>query len=343
MAMPITPDELQRSWRRKDWKPHYLFAGQEDLLIDEAFEQAVHHWLGDSPQTLSLDNLDAETHSAEEILEIAQTVPFFGGARVLRVQNAADLSAKDQEMLAAALPGLSAETHCVFDWGREWRRRDDSQKPLVEALEQCGQVVIFWPLFPDAAQRWVLERARQYQKTVSPEASAWLVQHGGEGLRLLDQELLKCASYVGQRPSIEMEDIQASFGYEKASSPFDWITHIRKRRLSQAIQVLNHLLREGEEPVRLLALLSRSLRDWLSVKDTRESSAILAMRFHVRRGGENEFVQDLSHWSEEALVNSVERCVEAENAIKRGKETPEMALTLLTLGLCRGEMAHASR
>ena len=103
------------------------------------------------------------------------------------------------------------------------------------------------------------------------------------------------------------------------------------------------LLEEGEEPVRLLALLSYSLRDWLGTKGSGENTALLAMRFRVRRGEENRFAQELARWSEGSLTDGLGQCVEAEQAIKTGKETPEMALTLLTLGLCRGEPAYAGR
>ena len=71
-----------------------------------------------------------------------------------------------------------------------------------------------------------------------------------------------------------------------------------------------------------------------------ESAGMLALRFHVKRGEESHFVQELGRWSEAALAEGVRRCVEAEQAIKTGKETPEMALTLLTLTLGRGELAH---
>ena len=107
------------------------------------------------------------------------------------------------------------------------------------------------------------------------------------------------------------------------------------------MQILRHLLDDGEEPLRLLALLERSLRDWLSVKASGESPAMLGMRFHVKRGEENRFAQDLARWSEEGLMIGLESCVTAEQRIKTGKETPEMALTLVTLELGRLQPAHA--
>jgi DNA polymerase-3 subunit delta len=342
MTAPIKYDELLAHWARQQWKPHYLFSGLEDFLIDQAVEGATRHWLGEKPDALSLDRLDAETHALEDILQAAQTVPFFGGARVLCIRNVSQISAKEQEHLVRMLGSVSPETHCLFIWGKEWRR-DDAQKPLVEEISKTGQVVIFWPMFPEQAERWALERAKFYRKTLHPQAAHWLVQQSGEGLRLLDQELAKCASFVGEKPDIALDDVQNSFGYRKASSPYDWVTFIRQQKAPPALEVLDHLLTEGEEPVRLLALLSRSVRDWLGTKGSGENAAMLAMRFRVRRGEENRFAQELAHWTEEGLTEALGQCVEAEQSIKTGKETPEMALTLLTLGLCRREPAHAGR
>jgi DNA polymerase-3 subunit delta len=333
MPSPIKADDLWAQWSRKLWKPHYLFTGQEDFLIDQAFDEAQRHWLGEKPEVLSLDRLDGETHSLEDILQAAQTTPFFGGQHLLRIRNTAQLSAPEQEQLAKVLPTLGPQTHCVFIWGKPWRR-DDTAKPLVEAVAAVGQVVIFWPPFPEQAQRWVMARAKHYKKSLSLQAAAWLVSQSGEGLRLLDQELAKCATYIGERPDIDLEDLQISFGYQKAGSPYDWVTAVRQTKSSTALIVLNRLLKEGEEPIRLLALLSHTLRDWLGAKSPGQNAAMLGMRFHVKRGEEHRFVQELDRWSEEALVEGLRQCVEADEGIKTGKETPEMALTLLTLSLC---------
>jgi DNA polymerase-3 subunit delta len=342
MAAPIKSDELWGQWSRNIWKPHYLFAGQEEFLIDQAYENALHHWLGETPDSLSLDRLDTETQSLDEILQAARTIPFFGGPRLLLIKNIGQLSVAEQERVAEALPTLMPNTHCIFLWGKEWRR-DDANKPLVQTLLNAGQVVIFWPPYPEQAARWVMERAHHYKKTLSPQAAGWIVQQSGDSLRFLDQELAKCASYVGQRPEIDLDDVQTSFGYQRASSPYDWITYLRQQKGSTAVQVLDQLMKEGEESIRLLALLSRTLRDWLAAKSLGGNVTMMAMRFHIKRGEENRFRQELDRWTEEALTEGLRQCVETEQTIKTGKETPEMGLTLLTLALGRAERLDSSR
>src|ERR1700728_2216451 len=132
MSQPIKADELFTSWSRNQWKRMYVFAGQEDFLIEQALRQATSHWLAGDTSGLNLDRLDGDKHSADEILAACRTAPFLGQARVVRIEIAFRLSAPDQEQLAEALPQLPTDIYLIFIWGKEWRR-DELRKPLVEA------------------------------------------------------------------------------------------------------------------------------------------------------------------------------------------------------------------
>lgn len=341
MAALLKSDDLFSAWSRKDWKSLYLFAGQEDFLIEQALRQASDHWLKDDASGLNHDRFDGETHSANEIIEALQTVPFLSSTRLIQIDNAHEFSAADQKAIAPYLAKLSSDTKVIFVWGKAWER-DDAKKALVTTVEEHGQVIVFWPLFPEAAQRWVLQRAKTYKKSISPDGAAWLVEHAGESLRLLDQELQKASLFIGERPDIGLDDLQESFGYQKASSPFEWLNALRGKRGSEALGVLKQLLEEGEAAPMLLALLARQIRDWMSAKAAKPG-AMVGLRYGVRRGDENRFIQDVARWSEKELTDALAECLSADQAIKTGKDTPEMAMTLLTLRLGGFELTQTLR
>ena len=315
---PIKADELFAAWSRGQFKPVYLFTGQEDFLIEEAVQKFNAHWLvAAAADDINRDRLDAEKSSAREILQACQTVPFGGPLRLVEVRNTHRLSSDDQKRLAEAVAGGLATTRLVLIWGKEWRR-DDADKPLVKAVAgaglpagQAGAVVVFWPLYPENAQRWLVQRARLYKKTLAPESASWLVQEAGVGLRRLDQELLKACAYIGSRTEIAREDLEACFGYQAALSPYDWLTAIRQKKVPQSMRTLRQLLEEDEEPLKLLAMATYSVRE--GVKNNEERPEGLSF------------------------------CVEAHQSIKTGKDTPSMALTLLTLRLCGLESLHSGR
>lgn len=333
MPAPIKADDLFNAWSRKDWKSIYVFAGQEDFLIEQAVHQAVAHWLTTDETGLNRDRFDGDQHSADEIVASLQTMPFLGGTRLVQIDNACKLKADEQRQIAAELSKLNPDTKVIFVWGKAWER-DDSKKALVEAVGEIGSVVIFWPLFPEAAQRWLVQRAKVYKKTLSHEGAAWLIEQGGESLRLLDSELQKAALFVGERPDLDLEDLHESFGYRKASSPFEWVAEVRGRRTAHAVSIVDHLLKEGEAAPMLLALLTGQIRSWLSAKTSKSGSGMMGMRYGVRRGDENRFIQDLGRWKDDELMTALTECLRTDQAIKTGKETPDMAMTLLTLRLC---------
>jgi DNA polymerase-3 subunit delta len=213
---------------------------------------------------------------------------------------------------------------------------------LVSAISAAGAVVVFWPPFPEQAQRWTIERVKRHQKTLTPEAAAWLVQETEPGLRFLDQELQKVCCYVGGRPVITLEDAQAAFGMPRASSPYAWTDAIRRKDPAHALQTLGHLLEEGEEPVRLLAMISGSVRDWLDMKNVGDAPGP-AWRFRLKPKEEASLKKDLAGWSEKQLLEGMSDCVEAQLEVKTGGEDPKMALTFLSLRLCGLEGAHPGR
>jgi DNA polymerase III delta subunit len=192
----------------------------------------------------------------------------------------------------------------------------------VEAAAKAGTVVIFWPLFPEYAQRWLVQRAKLHKKTLTQEAAAWLVQEAGEGLRRLDQELAKACGYVGDRAEVTQEDVEACFGYERSLSPYEWLTAVRQKNAAKSMLTLKRLLDDDEEPLKLLAIATSGVREWV---ETKERGPQAWSRFPYA---------ELERRPMEELLEGVSCCVEAHQSIKSGKETPSMALTLLTLRLC---------
>ena len=67
--------------------------------------------------------------------------------------------AKTRSVWPKAWPKLPATTQLILIWGKEWRR-DDAERALVKAVMGSGSVVVFWPLYPESAQRWLMQRAR---------------------------------------------------------------------------------------------------------------------------------------------------------------------------------------
>jgi len=90
----------------------YLLQGQDDRLKRRALAELLDRLVDPAGRDFDLEQLDADSAAAEEILAALASLPLFSDRRVVLLQNAGRLRHPrhrgTQERLAAAIPTLSA-------------------------------------------------------------------------------------------------------------------------------------------------------------------------------------------------------------------------------------------
>ncbi len=118
---------------------------------------------------------------------------------------------------------------------------------------------------------FVNQRLRQSGKTVEPQARAMILSRAGDELRGLLQELDKLVLYVGERPAIRADDVEAIFADQGEGWIFDLTRAIGERDAAGALSQLTRLLAQGEHPLRLLATVAAEVRHLLSARQLLET------------------------------------------------------------------------
>jgi DNA polymerase-3 subunit delta len=237
-----------------------VLLGEEDWLVEEAVEEIVRGFLPPEARALNLDRLDAQETPIEEILARADTLPFFGGCRVVVVRNVDRLSADAQERLAAYLE--SGVPPCVLVLTA---RALDRRRRLTAVLQKVAELRTFDRLERDALVSLLQRRARHLGKRLSREAARALVTVAGTGLRTLVMELEKLSAYVGDRTEIEVEDVQEMAAGGGAVSVFELVDAVALGDASRALRSLQ-ALGARENPVALVALLAGHFRALLATE-----------------------------------------------------------------------------
>ena len=70
----------------------------------------------------------------------------------------------------------------------------------------------------------------------------------------------KVATYVGSRDTIKVADIREIVSDTKVDSIFELTDSIGRKDLGKALRNLNTILRDGEAPLMVLAMLTRHFR-----------------------------------------------------------------------------------
>ena len=202
--------------------------------------------------------------------------------------------------------------------------------------------VSFDPLSDADLRRWSARQLRQYDKQISPQALNTLAFMAGRDLNRLSGELSKLAAYVETRPEITEDDVREIVSPSLEYNVFELLNRLLEGSLGEAEKMVTNLLQNGQNPVGILAMLTRQLRQ------------LTHMRYALDAGQPVQRVQELLKMhpyaakqtarqcksrSGDALKALYEACVAADYDVKSGRLRDSAALSAILLKIAEGKLA----
>ena len=106
----------------------------------------------------------------------------------------------------------------------------------------------------------VVERLKQADKQISFGTYNIIRQRVGQDAHRVFQELEKAIAYIGEKKRIEEKDIRGLIAETINESIFALTDAIGRKNVSQALLSLHRLIRSGEAPIKVNALIARQVR-----------------------------------------------------------------------------------
>lgn len=186
---------------------------------------------------------------------------------------------------------------------------------------------------------WIRNRAQAKGSAVAPQAVNALANLVNNDLWTLDRELEKLSLYCGQRP-IEEEDVRQMVAQVREASIFGAVDAILEGNPGLAVELLRQLARDGRDPSYIITMVARQLRLIALAKDLTQqgmapndvgSQIGVTAQYPLRKTLEQS--RRLS-WDD--LNRRYRRLLDADLAIKRGRQEPDAALELMVADLSGG-------
>jgi DNA polymerase-3 subunit delta len=212
------------------------------------------------------ETIDAAAANSGEALraigklrEALHTLPFFGGGKVIWLQNCNFLSDErtaSAQAVTEALADLAQELK-EFSWSDHGEVRllisaakVDKRKVFFKAIDKIGAVESFagWSVddrdWTDQAETLARKALRERKREISEEALAELVSRIGPNPRQLESEAEKLSLYVGDRAEIGVEDVVAVSSRNKLARAFALGDALGDRDLPRLLRHLDEELWE---------------------------------------------------------------------------------------------------
>ena len=251
----MKPLELQLSIRKKALSPLYFFYGDEIFLIDKMVAEMKARVIAPHLSDFNLNVFYGGESEPQDIINAAKTLPLMSEYRLVIVKEADQLGSSSLEALSSYFSRPLPSTCLIL-----CAEKMVLSSKLLTVFKRNGKVVRFYHPYDHEMPEWIRRVAKECDKRISPHAVALLTAELERDLQKMYGEVLKLASYVGERGVIEGDDVKEVLADVKSGSVFDLVDHIARKDLEGALNALKRLVEAGEPPLKILTMITRQGR-----------------------------------------------------------------------------------
>ena len=302
----------------------YLLYGEEAYLRKQYKNRLKEAIIGDD--SMNYHYYEGKGAVIGEVIDQAETMPFFSEKRLILMENTGLFKGGGEE-LSEYLKSPAQTVYFLFV-----ETEVDKRSKLYKTVSAKGCAVEFGIQDENTLKRWVLGMVKRENKKISEPALNFLLEMTGTDMENIQKEMEKLFCYCMDRDAITERDIVQICTKRISSHIFDMINAIADKKQKKALELYYELLALKEPPMRILFLITRQFNLLLQVKE------LAGKGYQGRAIGEKvglpgfvagKYVTQASRFQKEELRETVEACVEAEEAIKTGRLNDNMSVELL--------------
>jgi DNA polymerase-3 subunit delta len=231
----MVTDKIISEWRKKNFKPVYLFEGEESFFIDQLTDYAEHKILTEAEASFNLTVFYGKDANWVDIINASRRYPMFAERQVVIIKEAQQMRDLDKLAQYVEKPLLST----VFIIAHK-EKKIDGRTALAKMIKDKGEVVSTKKMYENQLPEWTNDLIQSKGYSISPRALALLIDHIGNDLSRIDNEINKMLVNLGERKSLSEDDIEKYVGISKEYNTFELQAALAKKNLSRAIQIINY-------------------------------------------------------------------------------------------------------
>lgn len=315
------------------FRPVYLLYGEERYLKRQ-YRDKLKNALCAPGDNMNNHFYDGKGISVGEIIDLAETLPFLAQHRVIFMDNSG-LFKSGGEQMAEYLGAQNESTLLIFT-----ETEVDKRSKLFKAVQAQGCAVEFTQQDENTLKRWVAGVLGREGKKITESTALLLLNKTGTDMENINMELEKLICYCMDKEVVEPQDVEAVCTTRVSNHIFDMVTAIAEKRQKDALELYYDLLTLKEPPMRILFLIARQCNMLLQAKAMKSkglSNKEIASGLGVPPFAVNKYLNQASRFKTSVLRQALEKCVEAEEAVKTGRMNDVMSVEILILSVFEEE------
>lgn len=231
----MSVEKIIADWKKGSFKPVYWLEGDEEYYIDKAVNYAEHHILSEAEASFNRTVFYGKDSSWADVINACRRYPMFAERQVVLLKEAQHM--RDIEKLEAYVENPLTSTVLVVSYKE---KKVDGRTKFAKILKDKGVFVSTKKIYDNQLQEWTQELLQAKGLSISPKGLALLVDHIGNDLSRIDNEIEKISVNLGKRKTITEEDIEEFIGVSKEFNVFELQSALAQKDLPKALRIIQY-------------------------------------------------------------------------------------------------------
>ncbi|HWJ91812.1 MAG TPA: DNA polymerase III subunit delta [Flavisolibacter sp.] len=253
----MNAEKLLSDLHKKQFRPVYWLEGEEEYFIDKVIHYAEHQILSEGESGFNLTVFYGRDASWPDVLNACRKYPMFSDLQVVIIKEAQQM--RDIDKLEAYIDKPLASTLLFVAYKN---KKVDGRTKLAKLLKDKAVLLTTKKMYDSELPEWVTGLIKSKGYTITSKALFLLIDHIGNDLNRLNNEIDKLALNLSKRKNITEDDIEIFVGISKEFNVFELQQAIAHKDLYKAVRIIHYF--EANPKAAPLQLVFPSLYNFFS-------------------------------------------------------------------------------
>ena len=223
------------SWKKNIFKPIYWLEGDEEFFIDEVMDYAEKKILPEAEASFNLTVFYGKDANWADIINACRRYPMFAERQVIVLKEAQQM--KDIDKLEPYIENPLASTVLVVSYKGKTL---DGRSKLSKLVKKNGEIFLSKKIYENQLPAWTNGYLQSKGFQITPRALTLLVDHVGNDLSRIANEIDKLSVNVSTEKSITEDDIEKYIGVSKEYNIFELQHAFSMKNHAKAMRIIQY-------------------------------------------------------------------------------------------------------
>lgn len=318
--------KINQDIKNRMFQSIYLLYGEEAYLKKQYRNRLRAAVCGED--TMNYTYFEGKNIDVNEIISIADTVPFFAEKRLVVIENSGFFKKTDEKILEY-LSRVPESTVFVFV-----EEETDKRGKMFKKVKERGYICELAAQTLTTLGKWIVGILNQEGKKITKQTLDYFLAVSGTDMNIISNELEKLISYTIGREEITQKDIDEVCSVLAVSKIFDMVDAMGNKNRAKALEFYYDMIEVREPPMRILYMLSRQFKMILEAKELLKNGMDrkgIAEKLSLAPFIANKVLNQSEKFRREDVKRALEECLCVEEDIKNGRMEDKTGVEMILI------------